>query len=133
MIYVHLLKNKNNCIFPGLFQLGPNVSIGTGVTIGAGVRVRESIILHGATLQVIHCETTQVLSVSTQPCAACVVQVLLATLSRSSSDLPGCYLSSLLLDQESCCLSENVIFNDLEAEIISSHFFSGDWMSPDGV
>uniref|UniRef100_A0A673Y6G8 GDP-mannose pyrophosphorylase Aa n=1 Tax=Salmo trutta TaxID=8032 RepID=A0A673Y6G8_SALTR len=31
--------------------LGPNVSIGTGVTIGAGVRVRESIILHGATLQ----------------------------------------------------------------------------------
>ena len=35
-------------------QLGPNVSIGTGVTIGAGVRVRESIILHGATLQVLH-------------------------------------------------------------------------------
>ena len=33
-------------------QLGPNVSIGTGVTIGAGVRVRESIILHGASLQV---------------------------------------------------------------------------------
>uniref|UniRef100_A0A9J8B502 GDP-mannose pyrophosphorylase Aa n=1 Tax=Cyprinus carpio carpio TaxID=630221 RepID=A0A9J8B502_CYPCA len=33
------------------WQLGPNVSIGTGVTIGAGVRVRESIILHGATLQ----------------------------------------------------------------------------------
>uniref|UniRef100_A0A6Q2XS06 Nucleotidyl transferase domain-containing protein n=1 Tax=Esox lucius TaxID=8010 RepID=A0A6Q2XS06_ESOLU len=33
------------------FALGPNVSIGTGVTIGAGVRVRESIILHGATLQ----------------------------------------------------------------------------------
>ncbi|KAK5890642.1 hypothetical protein CesoFtcFv8_014144 [Champsocephalus esox] len=32
-------------------MLGPNVSIGTGVTIGAGVRVRESIILHGATLQ----------------------------------------------------------------------------------
>uniref|UniRef100_A0A4W3GHJ5 GDP-mannose pyrophosphorylase Aa n=1 Tax=Callorhinchus milii TaxID=7868 RepID=A0A4W3GHJ5_CALMI len=31
--------------------LGPNVSIGTGVTIGAGVRVRESIILHGASLQ----------------------------------------------------------------------------------
>uniref|UniRef100_A0A8C7TLZ4 GDP-mannose pyrophosphorylase Aa n=1 Tax=Oncorhynchus mykiss TaxID=8022 RepID=A0A8C7TLZ4_ONCMY len=31
--------------------LGPNVSIGTGVTIGAGVRVRESVILHGATLQ----------------------------------------------------------------------------------
>lgn len=37
-------------LFP--VQLGPNVSIGTGVTIGAGVRVRESIILHGATLQV---------------------------------------------------------------------------------
>lgn len=36
-------------------QLGPNVSIGTGVTIGAGVRVRESIILHGATLQVSSC------------------------------------------------------------------------------
>lgn len=33
-------------------QLGPNVSIGKGVTIGAGVRVRESIILHGASLQV---------------------------------------------------------------------------------
>ncbi|XP_039613324.1 mannose-1-phosphate guanyltransferase alpha-A isoform X2 [Polypterus senegalus] len=31
--------------------LGPNVSIGKGVSIGAGVRVRESIILHGATLQ----------------------------------------------------------------------------------
>ncbi|KAL8182993.1 UNVERIFIED_CONTAM: hypothetical protein K2H54_011264 [Gekko kuhli] len=31
--------------------LGPNVSIGKGVTIGAGVRVRESIILHGASLQ----------------------------------------------------------------------------------
>ncbi|XP_069472978.1 mannose-1-phosphate guanylyltransferase regulatory subunit alpha [Ambystoma mexicanum] len=31
--------------------LGPNVSIGKGVTVGAGVRVRESIILHGATLQ----------------------------------------------------------------------------------
>ncbi|XP_044294312.1 mannose-1-phosphate guanyltransferase alpha isoform X3 [Varanus komodoensis] len=32
--------------------LGPSVSIGKGVTIGAGVRVRESIILHGASLQV---------------------------------------------------------------------------------
>uniref|UniRef100_A0AAR2KY80 Nucleotidyl transferase domain-containing protein n=1 Tax=Pygocentrus nattereri TaxID=42514 RepID=A0AAR2KY80_PYGNA len=31
--------------------LGPNVSIGKGVTIGAGVRLRESIVLHGATLQ----------------------------------------------------------------------------------
>uniref|UniRef100_A0AAY4AYC2 Nucleotidyl transferase domain-containing protein n=1 Tax=Denticeps clupeoides TaxID=299321 RepID=A0AAY4AYC2_9TELE len=31
--------------------LGPNVSIGKGVCIGAGVRVRESIILHGASLQ----------------------------------------------------------------------------------
>lgn len=31
--------------------LGPNVSIGKGVTVGAGVRVRESIILHGASLQ----------------------------------------------------------------------------------
>ncbi|XP_061465389.1 mannose-1-phosphate guanyltransferase alpha isoform X2 [Rhineura floridana] len=31
--------------------LGPNVSIGKGVTIGTGVRVRESIILHGASLQ----------------------------------------------------------------------------------
>ncbi|XP_044294310.1 mannose-1-phosphate guanyltransferase alpha isoform X1 [Varanus komodoensis] len=31
--------------------LGPSVSIGKGVTIGAGVRVRESIILHGASLQ----------------------------------------------------------------------------------
>uniref|UniRef100_A0A8C2CZ29 GDP-mannose pyrophosphorylase Aa n=1 Tax=Cyprinus carpio TaxID=7962 RepID=A0A8C2CZ29_CYPCA len=35
----------------GKCLIGPNVSIGTGVTIGAGVRVRESIILHGATLQ----------------------------------------------------------------------------------
>lgn len=33
-------------------QLGPNVSIGKGVTIGGGVRVKESIILHGAVLQV---------------------------------------------------------------------------------
>lgn len=33
-------------------QLGPNVSIGKGVTVGAGVRLRESIILHGASLQV---------------------------------------------------------------------------------
>lgn len=40
------------CLFPFWIQLGPNVSIGTGVTIGAGVRVRESVILHGATLQV---------------------------------------------------------------------------------
>ncbi|XP_072436161.1 mannose-1-phosphate guanylyltransferase regulatory subunit alpha-A-like [Chiloscyllium punctatum] len=31
--------------------LGPNVTISTGVTIGAGVRIRESIILHGASLQ----------------------------------------------------------------------------------
>ncbi|XP_059583564.1 mannose-1-phosphate guanyltransferase alpha isoform X2 [Alligator mississippiensis] len=31
--------------------LGPNVSIGKGVTVGAGVRLRESIILHGASLQ----------------------------------------------------------------------------------
>ncbi|XP_021253144.1 mannose-1-phosphate guanyltransferase alpha isoform X2 [Numida meleagris] len=30
--------------------LGPNVSIGEGVTVGAGVRIRESIILHGASL-----------------------------------------------------------------------------------
>jgi UDP-3-O-[3-hydroxymyristoyl] glucosamine N-acyltransferase len=33
-------------------QLGPNVSIGKYVNIGEGVRVRESIILEGATLQV---------------------------------------------------------------------------------
>lgn len=45
-VYVHLTAN----IDPSAV-LGPNVSIGTGVTIGAGVRVRESIILHGATLQ----------------------------------------------------------------------------------
>ncbi|XP_071495680.1 mannose-1-phosphate guanylyltransferase regulatory subunit alpha-A-like [Diadema antillarum] len=31
--------------------LGPNVTVGPNVTIGAGVRVRESIILEGATLQ----------------------------------------------------------------------------------
>lgn len=45
-------------VFPVSIQLGPNVSIGTGVTIGAGVRVRESIILHGATLQVSRCENS---------------------------------------------------------------------------
>lgn len=44
-------------LFLFLIQLGPNVSIGTGVTIGAGVRVRESIIIHGATLQVSPSET----------------------------------------------------------------------------
>ncbi|CAH2305282.1 mannose-1-phosphate guanyltransferase alpha isoform X1 [Pelobates cultripes] len=31
--------------------LGPNVSVGMGVVVGAGVRIRESIILHGAVLQ----------------------------------------------------------------------------------
>ncbi|XP_063951956.1 mannose-1-phosphate guanyltransferase alpha-A-like isoform X1 [Lytechinus pictus] len=31
--------------------LGPNVTIGANATIGAGVRVRESIVLEGATLQ----------------------------------------------------------------------------------
>lgn len=31
--------------------LGPNVTIGAGVTVGPGVRVRESLILEGATLQ----------------------------------------------------------------------------------
>lgn len=46
-------------LFPFWIQLGPNVSIGTGVTIGAGVRVRESIILHGATLQVSLGETNR--------------------------------------------------------------------------
>lgn len=33
-------------------QLGPNVTIGAAVVIGPGVRVRESIILEGASLQV---------------------------------------------------------------------------------
>lgn len=45
-VYIHPTANINPTA-----TLGPNVSIGTGVTIGAGVRVRESIILHGATLQ----------------------------------------------------------------------------------
>uniref|UniRef100_A0A8C4ZFZ0 GDP-mannose pyrophosphorylase Aa n=1 Tax=Gadus morhua TaxID=8049 RepID=A0A8C4ZFZ0_GADMO len=45
-VYIHPTAN----IDPSAV-LGPNVSIGTGVTIGAGVRVRESIILHGASLQ----------------------------------------------------------------------------------
>uniref|UniRef100_A0A3B1KI40 GDP-mannose pyrophosphorylase Aa n=1 Tax=Astyanax mexicanus TaxID=7994 RepID=A0A3B1KI40_ASTMX len=45
-VYVHPTANIDPTAV-----LGPNVSIGTGVTIGAGVRVRESIILHGATLQ----------------------------------------------------------------------------------
>ncbi|XP_071823028.1 mannose-1-phosphate guanylyltransferase regulatory subunit alpha-A-like isoform X1 [Apostichopus japonicus] len=31
--------------------LGPNVTIGAGVTVGPGVRVRESLVLEGATLQ----------------------------------------------------------------------------------
>lgn len=52
-----LFGGKLTCICVSLLQLGPNVSIGTGVTIGAGVRVRESIILHGATLQVSPYET----------------------------------------------------------------------------
>uniref|UniRef100_A0A671XGB4 GDP-mannose pyrophosphorylase Aa n=1 Tax=Sparus aurata TaxID=8175 RepID=A0A671XGB4_SPAAU len=45
-VYIHPTANIDPTA-----TLGPNVSIGTGVTIGAGVRVRESIILHGATLQ----------------------------------------------------------------------------------
>uniref|UniRef100_A0A673Y6F6 GDP-mannose pyrophosphorylase Aa n=1 Tax=Salmo trutta TaxID=8032 RepID=A0A673Y6F6_SALTR len=45
-VYIHPTANIDPTAV-----LGPNVSIGTGVTIGAGVRVRESIILHGATLQ----------------------------------------------------------------------------------
>uniref|UniRef100_A0A8C7F6E0 GDP-mannose pyrophosphorylase Aa n=1 Tax=Oncorhynchus kisutch TaxID=8019 RepID=A0A8C7F6E0_ONCKI len=45
-VYIHQTANIDPTAV-----LGPNVSIGTGVTIGAGVRVRESIILHGATLQ----------------------------------------------------------------------------------
>ncbi|KAI9531368.1 hypothetical protein NQZ68_042058, partial [Dissostichus eleginoides] len=45
-VYIHPTANIDPTA-----MLGPNVSIGTGVTIGAGVRVRESIILHGATLQ----------------------------------------------------------------------------------
>uniref|UniRef100_A0A4W5NV92 GDP-mannose pyrophosphorylase Aa n=1 Tax=Hucho hucho TaxID=62062 RepID=A0A4W5NV92_9TELE len=45
-VYIHPTANIDPTAV-----LGPNVSIGTGVTIGAGVRVRESIILHGVTLQ----------------------------------------------------------------------------------
>ncbi|KTF79759.1 hypothetical protein cypCar_00027315 [Cyprinus carpio] len=45
-VYIHPTSNIDPTAV-----IGPNVSIGTGVTIGAGVRVRESIILHGATLQ----------------------------------------------------------------------------------
>uniref|UniRef100_A0AAY5ER92 Nucleotidyl transferase domain-containing protein n=1 Tax=Electrophorus electricus TaxID=8005 RepID=A0AAY5ER92_ELEEL len=45
-VYIHPTANIDPTAV-----LGPNVSIGTGVTIGAGVRVRESIVLHGATLQ----------------------------------------------------------------------------------
>ncbi|XP_046903551.1 mannose-1-phosphate guanyltransferase alpha-A isoform X2 [Hypomesus transpacificus] len=45
-VYIHPTANIDPTAV-----LGPNVSIGTGVTIGAGVRVRESTILHGATLQ----------------------------------------------------------------------------------
>jgi hypothetical protein len=37
-------------IFLIYFQLGPNVSIGAGAVIGAGVRIRESIVLSGATI-----------------------------------------------------------------------------------
>uniref|UniRef100_A0A671PN31 GDP-mannose pyrophosphorylase Aa n=1 Tax=Sinocyclocheilus anshuiensis TaxID=1608454 RepID=A0A671PN31_9TELE len=49
-VYIHPTANIDPTAV-----LGPNVSIGTGVTIGAGVHVRESIILHGATLQVSSC------------------------------------------------------------------------------
>ena len=35
-----------------LFQLGPNVSVGSNVVIGAGARVRETILLDGAELKV---------------------------------------------------------------------------------
>ena len=52
MFYFGKKSNISLFFFLDRFQLGPNVSIGTGVTIGAGVRVRESVILHGATLQV---------------------------------------------------------------------------------
>ncbi|XP_066520876.1 mannose-1-phosphate guanyltransferase alpha-B [Hoplias malabaricus] len=45
-VYIHPTAN----IDPSAV-LGPNVSIGKGVSIGAGVRVKESIVLHGATLQ----------------------------------------------------------------------------------
>lgn len=82
-------------ICSALFQLGPNVSIGTGVTIGAGVRVRESIILHGATLQVRPDRNRQIssrLSVSVQSFAASDMTDSLVVLSRASSDLNGCYL-----------------------------------------
>jgi mannose-1-phosphate guanylyltransferase len=33
-----------------LVQIGPNVSIGRNVTVGAGARVRESILLDGASV-----------------------------------------------------------------------------------
>lgn len=82
-------------ICSALFQLGPNVSIGTGVTIGAGVRVRESIILHGATLQVKPDRNRQIsslFSVSVQSFAASDIKGSLVVLSRASSDLTGCYL-----------------------------------------
>lgn len=45
-VYIHQTANIDSTAV-----LGPNVSIGKGVIIGAGVRVRESIVLHGATLQ----------------------------------------------------------------------------------
>ncbi|XP_062383997.1 mannose-1-phosphate guanyltransferase alpha-B [Sardina pilchardus] len=45
-VYIHPTANIDPTAV-----LGPNVSIGKGVCIGAGVRVRESIVLHGATLQ----------------------------------------------------------------------------------
>ena len=35
-----------------LFQLGPNVSVGSNVVISAGARVRETILLDGAELKV---------------------------------------------------------------------------------
>lgn len=40
---------KDSCV---LFQLGPNVSVGSNVVIGAGARVRETILLDGAELKV---------------------------------------------------------------------------------
>jgi len=43
---------KSHSTFYILLQLGPNVTVGKNCVLGEGVRVRESLVLEGAVLQV---------------------------------------------------------------------------------
>ncbi|XP_053140998.1 mannose-1-phosphate guanyltransferase alpha isoform X3 [Hemicordylus capensis] len=67
--------------------LGPNVSIGKGVTIGAGVRVRESIILHGASLQTPSLEAVHLPELKQQHCVT--REIRLPSASRVVCCLPA--------------------------------------------